>query len=99
MSGFGTGIRRICAVVAAATAAKMAAQVRSALREPLTVELRLYWLRSDAQRVRFLRWLGENKPRGATFIATCRRREGGGQLSGNIAAEIHRLTPARGAGR
>jgi 3-dehydroquinate dehydratase/shikimate dehydrogenase len=98
MSGFGTGIRRICAVVAASTAAKMAAQVRSALRETPTVELRLDWLRSDAQRVRFLRWLGENKARGATFIATCRRREGGGRLSGNVAAEIHWLIQAREAG-
>jgi 3-dehydroquinate dehydratase/shikimate dehydrogenase len=98
MRGFGSGIRRICAVVAASTAAEMAAQVRAAVRETPTVELRLDWLRSDAERARFLRWLRKNKPRGATFLATCRRREGGGRLVGSVAAELHWLTQAREAG-
>jgi 3-dehydroquinate dehydratase/shikimate dehydrogenase len=98
MRGFGSGIGRICAVVAASTAAEMAALVRAAVRETPTVELRLDWLRSDAERARFLRWLGKNKPRRATFLATCRRREGGGRLSGEIAAELYWLTRAREAG-
>src|ERR1700687_1054190 len=98
MRGFGKGIGRICAVAAATTAAKMAAQVRAALRETPTVELRLDWLSSNAERARFLHWLGKNKPRGATFLATCRRREGGGRLSGDIAAELYWLMQAREAG-
>jgi 3-dehydroquinate dehydratase / shikimate dehydrogenase len=98
MSGFGTGIGRICGVAAASTAAKMAAQVKAALRETPTVELRLDWLGSNAERARFLRWLRKNKPRGATFLATCRRREGGGRFSGDIEAELYWLIQAREAG-
>jgi 3-dehydroquinate dehydratase / shikimate dehydrogenase len=98
MQGFGSGIGRICAVVAASTAVEMAAQVRAAVRETPTVELRLDWLRSDAERARFLLWLGKHRPRGATFLATCRRREGGGRFSGDIAAELHWLVQAREAG-
>ena len=78
MGLFGPGVRRICAVVAARTVAEMHAQIRAALRETPTVELRLDWLRSDAERARFLEWLGRNRPRGAVFIATCRRQVGGG---------------------
>jgi 3-dehydroquinate dehydratase / shikimate dehydrogenase len=98
MRGFGSGIGRICAVVAASTAAEMAALVRAAVRETPTVELRLDWLGSNAERGRFLRWLGKNKPRGATFLATCRRREGGGRLSGDVAAELYWLVQAGEAG-
>lgn len=98
MGGFGTGIGRICAVVAASTAAKMAALVRSALRETPTVELRLDWLESDAERSRFLRWLGHNRPRSATFLATCRRTAGGGRFSGSIQAQLDWLRRARQAG-
>jgi 3-dehydroquinate dehydratase / shikimate dehydrogenase len=95
---FGTGVRRICAVVAARTAAKMAVQIRAALRETNTVELRLDWLRSDAERSRLLRWLKRTKPRGTTFIATCRRLPGGGQLAGGVQDELHWLRQARQAG-
>lgn len=98
MGPFGTGIERLCAVAAASTAAKMAAQVRSALRETPTVELRLDWLASNSERARFLHWLGRNKPRGARFLATCRRREGGGRFSGAIQAELYWLIQARQAG-
>ncbi len=98
MSLFGNGVRRICAVAAASTAAEMIRQVRSALRETQTVELRLDWLRSDIERARFLRWLEKSKPRGATFLATCRRREGGGQFAGDIQRELYWLIQAREAG-
>jgi 3-dehydroquinate dehydratase/shikimate dehydrogenase len=98
MSRFGTGIGRICAVVAASTAAKMAAHVRSALREASTVELRLDWLGSDAERARFLRWLRSHKPHGATFLATCRRRAAGGRFSRDIQAQLFWLVQARQAG-
>ena len=98
MGPFGKGIERLCAVAAASTAAKMAAQVRSALRETPTVELRLDWLASNSERARFLRWLGKNRPRAATFLATCRRREGGGRFPGDIEAELHWLRQAGQAG-
>jgi hypothetical protein len=70
MGLFGTGVGRLCAVVAASTAAEMEQQVRSALMETRTVELRLDWLRSDAERSRFLRSLKKSSHRNATFLAT-----------------------------
>jgi 3-dehydroquinate dehydratase / shikimate dehydrogenase len=98
MGPFGTGVERICAVVAASTAAKMARLVRSAFRETKTVELRLDWLRDDSERRRFLHWLRKHKPKGATFLPTCRRREGGGKFPGTIERELYWLIQAREAG-
>jgi 3-dehydroquinate dehydratase/shikimate dehydrogenase len=98
MSLFGTGLRRICAVVAASTAAEMSKLVRVALRHASTFELRLDWLASDAERARFLRWLRKRQPLNATFLATCRRREGGGKFPGGIDRELYWLTQAREAG-
>ncbi len=98
MGPFGTGVARLCAVVAASTAAQMARRVRSALRETKTVELRLDWLRNDAERGRFLRWLRENKSKSATFLATCRRRVGGGKFPGDIEQQLSWLLQAREAG-
>jgi 3-dehydroquinate dehydratase/shikimate dehydrogenase len=98
MGVFGSGLSRLCAVVAAPTAALAARQVRGALQQTPTVELRLDWLRSDAERTRFLHWLKKNSPRRATFLATCRRREGGGEFTGDVAAELFWLMQARDAG-
>src|SRR5713101_6826958 len=98
MGLFGTGLRRICAVVAASTADEMSKMVRSALKQTRTVELRLDWLSSDAERARFLGWLTEVQPRNATFLATCRRREGGGKFAGAIDRELYWLIQAREAG-
>jgi len=98
MDAFGDGLKRLCAVVAAQTATEAARQVRQALRETPTVELRLDWLRNDSERARFLKWLKTNAPRKATFLATCRRKEGGGRFSGDIAAELFWLMQARDAG-
>jgi 3-dehydroquinate dehydratase / shikimate dehydrogenase len=98
MGPFGTGLRRICAVVAAGTAAEMSRLVRAALRHTSTVELRLDWLSSDAERARFLGWLRKRRPRKATFLATCRRREGGGKFSGGVDRELYWLIQAREAG-
>jgi 3-dehydroquinate dehydratase/shikimate dehydrogenase len=95
---FGVGISRICAVAAASTASEMADLVRLGLRETPTVELRLDWLRNDAERSSFLLWLKKNKPRGTTFLATCRRRIGGGKLFGGVQAELYWLNEAREAG-
>jgi 3-dehydroquinate dehydratase/shikimate dehydrogenase len=95
---FGIGVARICAVVAAGTSVEMAAGLRAALCETSTIELRLDWLRSDAERARFLRWLHTHCPRHAVLIATCRRREGGGLFRGNVQAELYWLAQARDAG-
>lgn len=95
---FGVGVSRICAVAAASTAAEMADLVRAGLRETPTIELRLDWLRNDSERSRLLLWLKRNRPRGTTFVATCRRREGGGKLSGGVSAELYWLNEAREAG-
>src|SRR5882724_9508262 len=98
MGLFGTGLRRICAVVAASTAAEMSKLVRAALRHASTVELRLDWLSSDAERAGFLHWLGKRRPRGVTFLATCRRREGGGKFAGGVDRELYWLIQACEAG-
>jgi 3-dehydroquinate dehydratase/shikimate dehydrogenase len=98
MGLFGTGLRRICAVVAASTAAEMSKLVRVALKQTRTVELRLDWLSSDAARARFLAWLGKGKPWNATFLAVCRRREGGGKFAGGVDRELYWLIQAREAG-
>jgi len=98
MSLFGKGVGRICAVVACSTAGEMARQVRLALRDTPTVELRLDWLRSDLERSRLLAWLAKNGPRNATFLATCRRKVGGGLFRGTASAELDWLRRAREAG-
>jgi len=98
MGVFGTGLERLCAVTAASTAREMAVQVREALRETRTVELRLDWLRNDRERAGFLLWLKKNRPRDATFLATCRRRAGGGKYDGDPQGELYWLIQARQAG-
>lgn len=98
MALFGKGVRRICAVVAASTASEMFRQVRVALRSTPTVELRLDWLKTDAERVRLLSRLSKPVSRGATFVATCRRKEGGGKFAGDIARQLDWLNQAREAG-
>ncbi len=95
---FGVGISRICAVAAASTASEMADLVRVGLRETPTIELRLDWLRNDSERSSLLLWLKKNRPRGTTFLATCRRRIGGGKLAGGVQAELYWLNEAREAG-
>jgi 3-dehydroquinate dehydratase/shikimate dehydrogenase len=81
------GRDRICAVVAAATARQMARGLRRALRQTLTVELRLDYLRSDAERAALWRLLRRAPPRG-TVIATCRHRAAGGRLPGPALDEL-----------
>ena len=98
MGLIGTGLRRICAVAAASTAAEMGKLVRSGLRQTSTIELRLDWLSSDAERARFVRWLKRSKLSSATFLATCRRREGGGKFAGSVDRELYWLIQAREAG-
>jgi 3-dehydroquinate dehydratase/shikimate dehydrogenase len=107
MGPFGNGISRVCAVAAASTAPEMATQVHSVLRKASTIELRLDWLTTDAQRIRFLTWLrrtqrrgkgSSNRPRRTTFLATCRRKGAGGLFPGDIEAQLYWLIQAREAG-
>ncbi len=97
-SPFGTRENRICAVAAAKTAGEMARQVRAGLKETRTVELRLDWLKSDAERRRLLGWLAKQRFRSAAFVATCRRKVAGGEFKGDIQAELFWLMEARRAG-
>jgi 3-dehydroquinate dehydratase / shikimate dehydrogenase len=95
---FGRAQDRICAVVAASAATQVIAQIRLALPETRTIELRLDWLRSDSERARLLDWLKRHCPSNATFLATCRRLAGGGNFRGDIQAELFWLIKAREAG-
>jgi len=72
--------------------------VRQALRLTGTVELRLDWLRNDQEREKFLDWLKQARLRKAVLLATCRRRIGGGEFSGDSGAELFWLIKAREAG-
>jgi 3-dehydroquinate dehydratase/shikimate dehydrogenase len=79
----------------------MAAQVRAAAQEASTIELRIDWLSTDAERARFLAWLRRarrNLPRRAIFLVTCRRRGAGGLFPGSIEAQLYWLIQAREAG-
>ncbi|HXM97000.1 MAG TPA: shikimate dehydrogenase [Candidatus Dormibacteraeota bacterium] len=98
ISPFGAGLRRICAVIAARTFAEMKHQVPLAQRAAKTIELRLDWLESDTQRSLGLRWLKKSRPKGVTFIATCRRKVAGGNFRGSVNAELLWLNRAREAG-
>ncbi|MGB9312856.1 MAG: type I 3-dehydroquinate dehydratase, partial [Candidatus Acidiferrales bacterium] len=95
------GKDRICAVVAAADARSMWAQVRRALAVTRTLELRLDWLSTDAEIAKFLARLRASREarRGkTTFIATCRRREAGGKFTGTVAKQLVHLAEAITAG-
>jgi 3-dehydroquinate dehydratase / shikimate dehydrogenase len=98
MSVFGQGVARICAVVATPDARQFQRLVRAALRETPTVELRLDWLANDRQRQKALQWLKRFAPKEAVFIATCRRRVGGGKFPGSAAKELFWLRRAKAAG-
>jgi 3-dehydroquinate dehydratase / shikimate dehydrogenase len=76
----------------------MIRQVRAALLETPTIELRLDWLKSDDERAKVLKWIKRRGPRKAIFIATCRRVLGGGKLRADARGELHWLIRAREAG-
>ena len=91
------GKDRVCGVVAAETAEEMRSQIRPGLARTRTLELRLDYLRDSSERTEFLTWLSANKPR-AVFIATCRRREGGGMFRGPRDEQLKILASAARAG-
>ncbi|HEV2289536.1 MAG TPA: shikimate dehydrogenase [Candidatus Acidoferrales bacterium] len=90
---------RVCGVVAAATAREAWRQFARASRQTRTVELRLDWLKDDAEFLRFISILRKRKrgPR-ICLIATCRRKEAGGRFAGSVAAQLSRLREALRAG-
>jgi 3-dehydroquinate dehydratase / shikimate dehydrogenase len=98
------GESKICAVVAAESAAAMWNQLERALSGTKTIELRLDWLANDGEIERFLARLAARGRREAvltnraTLIATCRRREAGGRYRGTIAKQLIRLGEALRAG-
>ena len=98
MGLWGTGIRRICAVVASSQASEMRRQVLASAREAKNIELRLDWLSNDEERESFLLWLKKPRSKDITFLATCRRKIAGGKFSGSVKAELLWLSRAREAG-
>jgi 3-dehydroquinate dehydratase/shikimate dehydrogenase len=102
MSVFGTGVRRVCGVVAAETSEEARKQIAQALRHTPTVEIRLDWMWSDRERRRFLDWLQRARASGslrtAQLIVTCRRVEGGGRFRGSVEAELKWLADGVRAG-
>lgn len=70
---------------------------RTGSRTPPAVELRLDWLKNDAEIGRFLRKLRQAKLR-AVLIATCRRRVAGGRYRGSVAKQLLHLAEALRAG-
>ena len=97
-SVFGTGRARVCAVIATPRAHEFRKLVLLALKQTPTVELRLDWLANDRERRAALDWLKRVAPRNAEFIATCRRRVGGGEFAGRAAEELFWLMKAKEAG-
>lgn len=89
---------KLCGVAAARTAHELKLLVRKALRLTSTVELRLDWLSSDHERDAFLRWVAATKLKKTIYLATCRRRLGGGEFAGDAYAELYWLRRARDAG-
>jgi 3-dehydroquinate dehydratase/shikimate dehydrogenase len=92
------GKDKICAVVAASDAPTMLRQLQQALKQTRTVELRLDWLRDDAEITRFIAHLPAAAKHRATFIATCRRRPAGGLYRGPVAKQLLHLAEAIRAG-
>jgi 3-dehydroquinate dehydratase/shikimate dehydrogenase len=58
----------------------------------------LDWLADDAERSKLLAYLRKRRFKGATFLATCRRKRAGGRFTGRIDAQLYWLIQARQAG-
>jgi 3-dehydroquinate dehydratase / shikimate dehydrogenase len=94
------GNDRICAVVAAKSAAEAIRQLRTARSSPgraHVVELRLDFLSNRPEVSRLLNWLAL-QPGRPILIATCRRRDAGGEFPGSVADEMSTLQRAVAAG-
>ena len=76
----------------------MRRQLAEAIRTTRTIELRLDWLADDHEIRRFIAILAERPIRGATLLATCRRRPAGGRYRGSIGRQLVHLAEAIRAG-
>ena len=95
-SAFGSD--RICAVVAAPTAADAIGQFKAGARAMARVmELRLDFLSNRLEMARLFGWLARQARR-PVLIATCRRVEAGGRFRGNVADELAILKEAVASG-
>lgn len=93
------GSNGLCGVVAARSGAEALRQLRLGLRFTDALELRLDWLSSASEIARFVRLLKRSGiPRRATLIATCRRREAGGEFAGTPDEQLRALRSATDAG-
>ena len=93
------GEDRICGVVAATAAREMWQQLREAVRDTRTVELRLDWLKSEQELQVFLTRLGRAKfSQKVMLIATCRRVDAGGHFSKSATRQLAVLRRAIAAG-
>ncbi len=88
---------RICAVIAAPTAALAQRQIEIVHEVAPTMELRLDWLRNADEIDEMMHWATAAK-RLPHLIATCRRKESGGKFSGRIGDEAFWLTLAGNLG-
>ncbi len=91
------GPEPICAVLGAETASGFSRLVQQAGKEARILELRLDYLASSAETLRFLDGLRRKKPR-ARLIATCRSRRAGGRFGGSIQAQLATLQLAAESG-
>src|ERR1700741_1550186 len=98
------GESKICAVVAAESAAAMWREHNRALGETRMIELRLDWLANDGEIDRFLARLASNgrggaaRSGGVTLISPWLRREAGGRYRGTIYKQHCHLGAALRAG-
>jgi 3-dehydroquinate dehydratase type I len=98
MSVFGAD--RICAVVAARSAVEAIRHLKAAWSAPQrahVVELRLDFLANRSEMARFLVWVARQS-RKPILIATCRRRQAGGEFKGSVADQMAILEQAVAAG-
>ncbi len=91
---------KICAVIAAESCEGMKRQIRRAASRVRMAEVRLDWLGSRAEILRFLAWLASHRSRWPrlTLVATCRRRPSGGRCGFSVSAQIEMLERAVAAG-
>lgn len=88
---------RICGVIAAPSAREAVAQLRRALRQTRTVEVRLDWIPDPAEQLKLL-GAARKLARGAAVVVTCRRAAAGGRLRGGIARQLLPLAVADALG-
>jgi len=88
---------KLCIAIQAGSPAEMVQRAESALKEARFFEFRLDSLPKPAAALPYLKQL-LNERRDVTAIATCRRKEHGGNFAGSLTAELSILSDAAQAG-